>query len=412
MNTRCGLGCLLSFAGMALFTAQAAQPETFGQDVEFLSKHCSVVVLAEGNAKVAVVPAYQGRVMTSTTGGDAGPSFGWLNYKVIEQGVLPTDAARGRLEEHIYVFGGEERFWLGPEGGQFGLYFAPGATFDFASWHTPAAIDTEPFELVKKTEIAAEFRRETALTNASGARFDIRVERAVSLLSSGQMSKVFGVALSPAIQAVAYETDNQITNIGQEPWTKAKGLVSIWLLGMYKPSPGVTVVIPFKPGPESELGPKVNDVYFGKIPPEYLKVGDGVAFLRGDGTRRGKIGVSPARSKGIVGSYDAQAKVLTLVIYNVQKAPDGYVNSMWEVQKDPYSGDVINSYNDGSPAPGQPPLGPFYEVETSSPAAALKPGETLRHVQRTIHLSGPAAELDKITKLKLGVGLDAIAGVW
>jgi hypothetical protein len=85
---------------------------------------------------------------------------------------------------------------------------------------------------------------------------------------------------------------------------------------------------------------------------------------------------------------------------------------MWEVQKDPYSGDVINSYNDGSPAPGQPPLGPFYEVETSSPAAALKPGETLRHVQRTIHLSGPAAELDKITKLKLGVGLDAIAGVW
>jgi hypothetical protein len=403
---------MLSFVGMALFTAQAAQPETFGQDVEFLSKHCAVVVLAEGNAKVAVVPAYQGRVMTSTTGGDAGPSFGWLNYKVIEQGVLPTDAARGRLEEHIYVFGGEERFWLGPEGGQFGLYFAPGATFDFASWHTPPAIDTEPFELVKKTGIAAEFRRETALTNASGTRFDIRVERAVSLLSSSQMSKVFGVALTTAVQAVAYETENLITNIGQEPWTKAKGLVSIWLLGMYKPSPGVTVVIPFKPGPESELGPKVNDVYFGKIPPEYLKVGDGVAFLRGDGTRRGKIGVSPARSKGIVGSYDAQAKVLTLVIYNVQKAPDGYVNSMWEVQKDPYSGDVINSYNDGSPAPGQPPLGPFYEVETSSPAAALKPGETLRHVQRTIHLSGPAAELDKITKLKLGVGLDAIAGVW
>lgn len=412
MNTRHVLGCMFSFAGMALATAQAAQPETFGQDVEFLKKHCAVVVLAEGNAQVAVVPEYQGRVMTSTTGGDAGPSFGWLNYKVIEQGVLPKDTARGRLEEHIYVFGGEERFWLGPEGGQFGLYFAPGATFDFASWHTPPAIDTEPFELVKKTGTSATFRRETALTNASGTRFDIRVERAVKLLTSAQAAKAFGIALSPAIQAVAYETDNRITNIGQAPWTKEKGLVSIWLLGMYKPSPGVTVVIPFKPGAQGELGPRVNDVYFGKIPPEYLKVGDKAAFLRGDGTRRGKIGVSPARSLGIAGSYDAQSKVLTLVTYNVQKAPNGYVNSMWELQKDPYSGDVINSYNDGSPAPGQPPLGPFYEVETSSPAAALKPGATLRHVQRTIHLSGPAAELDKMAKLKLGVGLDVIAGIW
>jgi hypothetical protein len=113
-----------------------------------------------------------------------------------------------------------------------------------------------------------------------------------------------------------------------------------------------------------------------------------------------------------VGSYDAQAKVLTLVIYNVQKAPDGFVNSMWELQQNPYGGDVINSYNDGSPAPGQAPLGPFYEVETSSPAAALQPGATMRHVQRTIHLSGPAEELDKMAKLKLGVGLEAIEGAF
>jgi len=100
--------------------------------------------------------------------------------------------------------------------------------------------------------------------------------------------------------------------------------------------------------------------------------------------------------------------VLTLVTYNVQEAPSGFVNSMWELQKEPYKGDVINSYNDGSPEPGKPPLGPFYELETSSPAAALKPGETMKHVQRTLHLQGPEQDLDAIAKRILGVSIAEI----
>ena len=55
------------------------------------------------------------------------------------------------MEDHIYVFGGEERFWLGPEGGQYAIYFAPGAKFEFDAWHTPPLIDTEPFDLVSST---------------------------------------------------------------------------------------------------------------------------------------------------------------------------------------------------------------------------------------------------------------------
>ena len=100
--------------------------------------------------------------------------------------------------------------------------------------------------------------------------------------------------------------------------------------------------------------------------------------------------------------------MLTIVTYNVQDAPHGFVNSMWEHQQNPYEGDVINSYNDGSPAPGEPPLGPFYELETSSPAAALKPGETMQHVQQTFHLQGSVEELDPIAKRLLGVRLNQI----
>ena len=37
------------------------------------------------------------------------------------------------------VFGGEDRFWLGPEGGQFALYFKPGDPFDLDHWQVPEA---------------------------------------------------------------------------------------------------------------------------------------------------------------------------------------------------------------------------------------------------------------------------------
>jgi hypothetical protein len=209
---------------------------------------------------------------------------------------------------------------------------------------------------------------------------------------------------------VGYQTDNRITNRGENAWAPETGLISIWMLGMYNPSPRTTVVIPFKAGDESELGGKVNDTYFGKVPPEYLVVEDDVLFFRGDGTHRGKIGIGPNRSRGIAGSYDADGGVLTIVTYNEQQAPHGYVNSMWELQDEPYGGDVINAYNDGSPEPDKPPLGPFYELETSSPAAALKPGETMKHVQRTWHIQGDLQMLDPIAQRLLGVGLSEIKG--
>jgi hypothetical protein len=91
------------------------------------------------------------------------------------------------------------------------------------------------------------------------------------------------------------------------------------------------------------------------------------------------------------------------VQYNKPEGVIDYVNSMWELQKNPYSGDTVNSYNDGPMAPGKKPLGPFYELETSSPAAALGPGETITHVHRTIHFQGVEQDLSPIAEAVLGV---------
>lgn len=387
-------------------------PGTFGHDLAFLQQHTDAFALGKGDAQVIVVPAYQARVMTSTIGGAAGPSFGWLNYKVIAAGILPPAARKDKLEDHIYAFGGEERFWIGPEGGQFGLYFPPGVPFDFAHWHTPAPIDTEPYTVVRKTDTLAVFHKDATFVNYTGTTFKVGIDRIIRLLTPAEAAKAFGIPLDPAVKSVAYETDNRLTNMGDQPWTKTTGLLSIWLLGMYKPTPTTTIVIPFKDAPESMAGPKVNDSYFGKVPPEYLIVKDGVLFFRADGTRRGKIGINPARSLGLAGSYDVDGKVLTLVTCTVPKTHEGYVNSMWEIQKEPFAGDALNAYNDGSPEPGKPPMGPFYELETSSPAAALKPGAAMAHIQRTLHLTGPEATLDAIARAKLGAGLSDITGAF
>ncbi len=152
--------------------------------------------------------------------------------------------------------------------------------------------------------------------------------------------------------------------------------------------------------------------YFGSIPADRLVVKDQVVYLRADGKYRSKIGINPKRSKAVLGSYDAESKVLTIIQFSQPAGVTDYVNSLWKLQDNPYGGDAANSYNDGPPAPGVKPMGPFCEIESSSPAAALAPGQSLTHVHRTIHLSGPEAALDKVAQATLGVSLDEIKGVF
>ena len=56
----------------------------FAEDAAFLKQHTDLVVLKNGVSAVAVAPAYQGRVMTSTFDAATGPSFGWINRPVIQ----------------------------------------------------------------------------------------------------------------------------------------------------------------------------------------------------------------------------------------------------------------------------------------------------------------------------------------
>lgn len=390
--------CVVLAAGCAHMPVETASG-TFGDELRFLKEHVEVDVLGRGKARVAVVGAWQGRVMTSTAQGVGGQSFGWINRELI---------ASGKVEPHINVFGGEDRFWLGPEGGQFSIFFEKDTPFDFEYWQTPALIDTEPFERVRKNSGGVTYRRRARLRNYSGTVFNIQIDRSVTMLDQTYIPKFLDTYIPEGVDVVAYESNNAVTNVGSEAWSKETGLLSIWILGMYNASPEVTVVVPFKEGPESELGPKVNADYFGKVPVDRLVVKDDVLFFKGDSQQRGKIGISPQRALPIMGSYDGTNNALTLVVYTDGKGNTDYVNSMWELQDEPYGGDVVNSYNDGPSEPGKKGLGAFYELETSSPVLELRPGQTLRHTHTTFHLVGPKEKLDMIARDKLGVSLRMI----
>jgi len=386
---------------LAAGCGKAAKEESkgilFKDDVAFLKQHTKVVVLTAKNnlAQAAVNPDLQARVMTSTAGGPDGLSFGWINREFI---------ASKQNNVHMNAFGGEDRFWLGPEGGQFSIFFKKNAPFNLDNWFTPPPINEGSYDMVAQEADRIHFKTTMRLVNYSETEFDLELNRVVRLLDEAEVQSL-GIAVPQGVKIVAYESENKITNTGAKEWTKNTGLLSIWILGMFNPSPSTTVVIPFKSGPEETLGPVVNDAYFGKVPADRLVIKDNVLFFSGDGQYRSKVGISPKRARPFLGSYDAANKVLTIAHLTIPEGATDYVNSMWQIQENPFGGDVVNSYNDGPPAPGAKPLGPFYELESSSPAAALKPGETFGHIHTTIHLQGDEKALDPIARRILGVSL-------
>ncbi len=377
-------------------------PGTFGYDLAFMTRYKEPVVLSDspGKARVMIIPGWQARVMTSSASGPEGFSYGWINYKLISSGVST---------EHINAYGGEERLWLGPEGGPFSIYFAPGVKQEFDNWYVPAELDTLAFDLVSHSQTHAFFSKQFRLTNFSGTTMDIGIERTIHLLDKKSMAGTLKMEIPDSVNGVAYQSDNVLINRGQEAWTKESGMLSIWMLSMLMPSPGVAIFIPYMEGNEKRLGNIVNDDYFGKVPSDRLIVDNGMIWFKADGKHRGKIGIPPKRATAFSGSYDAENKALTILWSDLPAGATNYVNSKWGEQDDPFSGDAINAYNDG-PVEDGTQMGPFYELESSSPAANLKPGENLVHRQRIFHFEGNEEQLSRITEKVFGVSLVEITG--
>ncbi|MGI6243033.1 MAG: DUF6786 family protein [Prevotella sp.] len=238
MNKYILLTCSLLIGLTACNKQKQIKMGTYAYDAQFLNDHGIQYVelkSSDGNSKVMIVPSWQGRVLTTSAAGDNGDSYGWINYRFIES---------GKQSDAFNPVGGEERIWLGPEGGPYSLYFKNGKEQVYENWEVPSFIDTEAYEVVEQNDTSIHFKKSASITNTMGTVFDMDIDRTVSLLSKSVAEQRLNIKLPAKAKLVAYQSLNKITNTGKETWTKDKGLVSIWMLAQFNPTPTTTVFIP------------------------------------------------------------------------------------------------------------------------------------------------------------------------
>ncbi|MDR1162066.1 MAG: hypothetical protein LBK45_06975 [Tannerellaceae bacterium] len=375
---------------------------TFGYDYQYLSqKDDQVVVLKsdDAGAQIIVSPKYQAKVFTSTAGGLSGASLGYLNYKALDS---------EDINEHMNGYGGENRFWLGPEGGKFSVFFEPGAGQVYDNWHTPKPIDIEPWAVVNTGGKSVTMEKAMDVTNYQGTLLSLKIDRTVTLLSAPEINSKLGILLNTDadIKVVAYATENSLTNLNNFAWTAETGTICIWMLDMFHPGPQAVTIVPFISGDEKELGPVATTNYFGEIPASHFRIRNNVAFLKTDGKYRSKIGMNAKRTKAIAGNYDPATKRLTVSTFDVD--PNAvYLNQEWNPAKDPLTGDALNAYNDGPLEDGSI-MGPFLELESASPGAFIAPNESFRHHHNVYHFAGEEKGLSEIIKKLFGLSIEEI----
>ncbi|HDR50226.1 MAG TPA: hypothetical protein ENN90_01200, partial [Mariniphaga anaerophila] len=159
---------------------------TYGYDVNLIRDFPDALELHNGDSRLLFSVKYHGRVMTSSSNGYAGRSYGWINHDLIESGeILPQ----------FNPVGGEERFWLGPEGGQYSLYFKPGDSFDFENWQVPVSLDTIPFDVFLATDSVAVFLKTLEVENYSNFKFRLELTRKIHLLGKSLIEENLGISV-------------------------------------------------------------------------------------------------------------------------------------------------------------------------------------------------------------------------
>lgn len=375
----------------------AFEAGSFGYDLDFLNKKDDSLVLLQSNqgkAMVIVSGRFQGKVFSSTAEGLHGKSFGWINYGAFDQ---PTN-------EHMNAYGGENRLWLGPEGGPYSLFFKSGSEMVFENWFTPSSIDSETWQIISADKQQVSLLKEATLSNFQGTEFHLRINRDIQILEIRDIERLLNIRLDTLkTKTVGYKTENSLTNIGETDWTIETGAPCIWILDMFNPSPLTTIIIPYVEKGQSRIA---TTDYFGEIPEDRIYYYKGLLLFKADGKSRGKLGISPKRAKPIAGSFDSENNILTLTAFEID--PDAvYLNQEWRLDIAPLEGDAVNAYNDGPLEDGSQ-MGPFYEIESVSPAAFLQSGKKLNHQHSVFHFTGDPQMLDEISREVFGISLEAI----
>ncbi len=367
-------------------------PGTFGHDLKILQAVKNIHVLQDGDAMIAVSGEYQGRVFISTSQGMSGRSLGWFKRETILSGSA----------DNIAGLGGESRMWFGPEAGKYSIFFDPGTEQIPENIKISHDLNEVRFEVIDHSQNQISSTGNMNIRNATGTVFQLTAFRKITLLNPSEIQTTLDVKLPEGISMVAFSAETEIRNTGKEQWKKETGLLSIWDLGCMLPAPNTWVIIPIREEADSVTS------YFTELTEDRIQLTEKVLFYKADAKYLNKIGVLPRYCKNVFGSYSPELNSLNIVKYSFED-DSLYVNSQWG-NDDPYAGDVINIFNGEVNEPLDRNW-PFYEVETSSSAKELKPGEKMYHMQSIYHFEGAKESLDEISKHVLGVALKELEGI-
>lgn len=362
---------------------------TFGYDLNFINKFQKPIVLSNENTKILISPKYQGRVLTSTSKGLDGRSYGWLNYKLIE---------RQKLNKGGNGFGGEDRFWLAPIGSKYSLYYN-GKTISNENWYVPEPIDIKEYKVVNKTEKSISFKNDLKIKNNVNTTFNVELNRQINLFSKKEIENELKIKLPDNLSTVGFQSVNSIKNNGED-WKLDSGIIAPWILGMFPGNSNSIAIFPFKETTQDSL--KIQK-YLEPLSNNRLKIIENVVCYKTDGSYRSKIGLRKENVLPIFGNYNANNKTLTIITFSFNSNGD-YLSCNESEGSEMFNGDVVNSYNNSK----ENEQATFFELETAASGVLLKKGEQNIHTHNTFHFEGEFESLDSLSEQLLGISLKKI----
>ena len=350
-----------------------------------------------------MAPEYQGRVLTSTVGGDAAPSFGWLGRAAI------SSHAR---QPHMNVFGGEESLLAGT-GGRPVRALQEGQRIQSRALVDPGGLGLGTLgprqacadgravpEAVIPPQLLGHAVRDRSQPDGAAARPPGDREGA-------------GIAPAEAIQAVAFESANAVTN--DEPGPMAAG--SGPGVGL---DPGHVQAVAGNDGRRAVRPGAGNEAWDPIVERRLIRQGAGGAADRGSvgDSSFAATGRSAARSAcprprpaGARQLRCERARAHASAVH-ASGERDGYVNSMWEASRSR----TVATWSTATTT-GRPPRALSRSARSTSSRPPRRRSASRRaaehvHVHRTIHLAGPEADLDAVARAVLKVSLAEIAGAF
>ena len=399
----CAVALAVSSCGLvkeSAFTNDGTKLWSIGQEMSFLAKYkVDAKVLQNEESMLIYSPTYHGRIFTSSFGDKKTPSLGWYNREAV---ALKNKNLRTTL------IGGEDFFAVGPEGSESSVYFEQGALFTEENKKYPEIVSTSAWKLIDASKTRARFECDGIITNAKGAKFNVKAEREITLLSRGDIEKILGKDIPKNLKLVGFQSMNKLTNTGSQDWSDKYGMLNMSVNSCFNANKTVNTFIPFQKGDASKLGDVVKDNVFDAATTssgERVVVMDDYIRFKCDGKHMSGIGVSSRRSEGIVLSYDDKNAVLTVVLYIKPSGNRAYFPSTWRNTQTTMDGDAISVFNNGPASKNIYFADLFYEVSTHSPALNLAKEKSQFHLQRTFHFHGSEFDLDLLAYKLTGISL-------